>query len=49
MHNYPYVVPEQAHIIILNIKPFVCIENNGNDTKHTRIFSRKINFVINGE
>ena len=42
MNKDPYVVPEQAHIIILDGKPAVCMANNGKYTKHTRKFSRRI-------
>ena len=45
----PDVVPEQAPIIILDIKSDVCMANNGKDTKHIRHISRIIHIVINGE
>ena len=39
------VVPEQAHIIILDIKYAIWMANNGKDTKHTRNISRRMYFV----
>ena len=42
-----YVIPEQAPLIILDIKSAICVVNNGKDTKHTIHISRRINFVIN--
>ena len=45
----PDVVPEKAPIIIFDIKPAVCMANNGKNTKHTRHISRRMNFVRNGE
>ena len=44
-----YVVPEQSPLIILYSKTDVCMDNNDKDTKHTRKFSRRVHFVINGE
>ena len=49
MNKDPYVVPEQAPLIILDRKSVICMDNNGKDTKHTRHISRKMYFVINGE
>ena len=45
----PYIVPEEAPLIILDSKSAVCMDNNGNDTKHTRHISSRIHFVRNGE
>ena len=49
LNKYPDIVPEEAPIIMLDIKPLVCMVHNGKDTKHTRQISRRENFVINGE
>ena len=49
LNKDPYVVPEQAPLIILDITSYVCIDNNGKDTKHTRDISRWIYFVRNGQ
>ena len=44
MNNDPDVVQEQAPLIILDIKPVVCMANNGKDTKHTIYIDRKMIF-----
>ena len=44
-----YVVSEQAPIITLDSKSYVCMANNGKETKHTRHISSSIHFVINVE
>ena len=38
LKKYPYVVPEQAPLIILDIKPDICIDTNVKETKQTRKF-----------
>ena len=38
------VVPEQAPLIMLDIKSAVCMAKNGKDIKHTRNISRGIIF-----
>ena len=45
----PYVVPEQALLIILDIKYHICMAKNGKDAKNTKHISRRILSVINGE
>ena len=49
MNKDQYVVLEQAPFIILDIISYVCIDNNGKDTKHTRDIYRWIYFVKNGQ
>ena len=49
LNKYPYVVPEEAPIIILDNKSDVCIDMNVNDTKHTKHIARRVYFVKNGE
>ena len=49
LNKYPYVVPEQAPLLILYIKSAMCVENNGKDTKHTRNIARRIYLVRNGK
>ena len=49
LNRYTYVVPEQAPLVILDIKSDVYIANNGMDTKHTRPLSIIVCFVINGD
>ena len=43
------VVPEQEFLIILDGKPAICMDKNGNYNKPTRHISRRINFIRNGE
>ena len=43
------IIPEEAPLIILNIKYAVCMANYGKDTKHTRQIYRRVNLVRNGE
>ena len=45
----PYVVLEQAHLVILGSKSDMCVSKNGKDTKHTRHISRRVKFVRNCE
>ena len=49
LNNYIAVVPEKAHLIILDRKSAVCMDNSDKDTKHIRHISRRMNLVINGE
>ena len=42
------IVPEEAHLIVLDSKSAICISKNGTDTKHTRHIARRIHFVRNG-
>ena len=45
LNKYIYVVPEQAPLIILDIKSSVFMAKNGNDTKHTRHISIRRHFL----
>ena len=45
----PYIVPEEAPLVILDSKSALCMANNGKDTKHTIHIARRMNFVRNGE
>ena len=45
----PYIVPEEATLIILDSKSDVCMTSNFKDTKHTRHISRGLHFLRNGE
>ena len=49
LNKYPDIVPEEAHLIVLDRKYSMCMAKNGKDTKHTRHIARRINFVSNGE
>ena len=41
----PFIVPEEAPLIILHNKSAVCMANNGKESKHTRHISRGVNYV----
>ena len=43
------IVPEEYPLIILDSKYSVCMDKNGEYTKHTRHIARIINLVRNGE
>ena len=43
------MVPNEAHLIVLDSKSAMCMANNGKDTKHTRHIARRMHFVRNGE
>ena len=49
LNKYPDIVPEEASLIVLDIKYDMCMAKNGKDTKHTRHISRRTNLVRNGE
>ena len=49
LNKDPDMVPEEAPLIVLDIKSAMCIAKNGKDTKHTRHIARRMNFVRNGE
>ena len=49
LNKDPYIVPEEAPIIILDSKSDVCMDKNGKDTNHTRHISIRVNFARNGE
>ena len=43
------MVPEQAHIMILDSKSAVSMSKDGKDTIHTRHISTRMNLLRNGE
>ena len=49
LNKYPDKFPEEAPLIILDIKSAVCMNKNGMDTEHTRHIVRRVNDVRNGE
>ena len=49
LNKDPYIVPEEAHLIVLDRKSALCMDKNGKDTKHTRHIARRMHFVRNGE
>ena len=44
LNKDPDIVPEEAHLIVLDSKYDMCRSNNGKDTKHTRHIERIIHF-----
>ena len=47
LNKDPYIVTEEAPLIILDRKYSVCMANNDKDTKNNRYIDRKVNFVRN--
>ena len=45
----PDIVPEEAPLIVLDSKSFMCMAKNGKDIKHTRHIASRMHFVRNGE
>ena len=45
----PYIVPEDAPLVLLGIKSSLFMANDVKDTKHTRYIARMMHFVRNGE
>ena len=48
LNEDPYIVPEEAPLIVLDSKSAICIANNGKDIKYNRQIARRINLVRNG-
>ena len=49
LNKDPDIFPEEAPLIILDIKSSVCMANNGKDTKHTSHIARREHFVRNSK
>ena len=49
LNKYTDIVPQEAPLVILDIKYSMCMANNGKDTKNTRHIERRMHFVRNGE
>ena len=49
LNKDPYMVPEEAPLILLDSKSYICMAKNSKDIKHTRHIARKMHFVRNGE
>ena len=49
LNKDPYIVPEEAPIIILDGKYAVYMDNNCKETNKTRHMNRRVHLVINGE
>ena len=48
LNKDPYIVPEEAPMIILDKKYSIFMANNGDDTNHTRQIARRVHFVRSG-
>ena len=49
LNKDPYIVPEEALLIVLASKSDICMADNDKDTKHTRHIASIMHFVRNGE
>ena len=49
LNKDPYMVPEEAPLIVLDSKYDMCMTKNDKDTKHTRKIARRMHLVRNGE
>ena len=49
LNKDPDIVPEEAPMVVLDSKSAMRMSKNAKDTKHTRHFARRMNFVRNGE
>ena len=49
LNKDPYIVPEEAPLIVLDFKYYMCMANNGKNIKHTSHIVRRMHFVRNGE
>ena len=48
LNKDPYIVPEEAHLIVLDSKSAMCTDNNGKDTKNNRHIVSRMHLVRNG-
>ena len=49
LNKDPDIFPEEASLILLDIKSAVCMAKNGKDIEHTRHIARRMYLVRNGE
>ena len=49
LNKYPDIVPDDAPLIVLDIKSAMCMAKNGKDIKHTIHIARRMHFVGNVE
>ena len=49
MNKDPDIFPEEAPLIVLDIKSTMCMDKNGKVTKNTRHITRRMHLVSNGE
>ena len=49
LNKDPDIVPDEAPLIVLDIKSSVCMAKNGKYTKHTRHNERRVHSARNGK
>ena len=49
LNKDPHIIPEEAPLIVLDIKSAMCMAKNDRDNKHTRHIARRMHFVRDGE
>ena len=49
LKKYPYIVPKEIPLIVLDSKSAMCMAKNSKDTKHNIHISRIMHFVTNAE
>ena len=49
LNEDPDMFPKEDPLIVLDIKSAMCMDKNGNNTKHTRQIARRMHFVRNVE
>ena len=49
LNTDPYIVPEYAPLIVLDIKSAMFMANNSKYTKHTSQIKRRMDLIGNGE
>ena len=47
LNKYPYIIPEESPLIVLDSKSDIWVAKNGKDNKHTRHIARRMHFVRN--
>ena len=49
LNKDPYIVPDEAPLIILDGNYDVCMDKNGTDTNHIRHIASRVHYVRNDE
>ena len=47
LNNDTDIITEEAPLVVLDSKSYICMAKNGKDTVYTRHISRRMNFVRN--
>ena len=48
LNKDPDIVPEQAPLIVLDSRSYICMAKNDNETNHTRNIARRMHLVSIG-